>query len=84
LSLRSGRSAWKGQSLVPFSNLKQALEDIVPIRIRTNARAWTILPNFAKHVNVGSVRFLVPNGKDYVPVTVILDMIDHKLGEFAH
>lgn len=35
-------------------------------------------------VNADSVRFLVHNGKDYVPVTVTQDMIGHKLGEFAH
>jgi len=76
LILRSGRSAWKGPYFVAFSNLKQALEDNVPIR--TNARACTILPNFV------GVRFLVHNGKDYVTVTVTQDMIGHKLGEFAH
>jgi hypothetical protein len=30
------------------------------------------------------VRFLVHNGKDYVPVTVTQDMVGHKLGEFSH
>jgi len=35
-------------------------------------------------MTVDSVRFLVHNGKDYVPVTVTQDMIGHKLGEFAH
>lgn len=33
-----------GPYFVAFSNLKQALEDNLPIR--TNARACTILPNF--------------------------------------
>ena len=32
---------------------------------------------------VCSLRFLVHNGKDYVPVTVTQDMVGHKLGEFA-
>ncbi len=30
-----------------------------------------------------SVRFLVHNGKDHVPVVVTQDMVGHKLGEFA-
>ncbi|KAF9234543.1 hypothetical protein BU15DRAFT_89946 [Melanogaster broomeanus] len=76
LILRSGRSAWKGPYFVAFPNLKQALEDNVPIR--TNARSCTILPNFV------GVRFMVHNGKDYIPVVVTQDMIGHKLGEFSH
>ncbi|KIJ12408.1 hypothetical protein PAXINDRAFT_101227 [Paxillus involutus ATCC 200175] len=76
LILRSGRSAWKGPFFVAFPNLKQALEDNTPIR--TNARSCTILPNFV------GVRFMVHNGKDYLPVTVTQDMIGHKLGEFSH
>lgn len=31
-----------------------------------------------------SVRFMVHNGKDYLPVIVTQDMVGHKLGEFAH
>jgi len=30
------------------------------------------------------IRFLVHNGKDYVPVNVTQDMVGHKLGEFSH
>lgn len=30
-----------------------------------------------------SLRFLVHNGKDYVPVLVTQDMVGHKLGEFS-
>ncbi|KAI0246654.1 hypothetical protein BJV78DRAFT_1398344 [Lactifluus subvellereus] len=30
------------------------------------------------------IRFLVHNGKDYLPVTVTQDMVGHKLGEFSH
>lgn len=29
------------------------------------------------------IRFMVHNGKDYIPVTVTQDMVGHKLGEFA-
>ncbi|KAH7882675.1 hypothetical protein F5I97DRAFT_1907412 [Phlebopus sp. FC_14] len=73
---RSGRSAWKGPYFVAFPNLKQALEDNVPIR--TQARSCTILPNFV------GIRFMVHNGRDFMPVTVTPDMVGHKLGEFAH
>jgi len=31
-----------------------------------------------------SIRFMVHNGKDYVPVNVTQDMVGHKLGEFSH
>ena len=30
------------------------------------------------------IRFLVHNGKDYLPVTITQDMVGHKLGEFSH
>ncbi|KAG0698550.1 hypothetical protein DFH29DRAFT_983849 [Suillus ampliporus] len=76
LILRSGRSAWKGPYFVAFPNLKDAL--INNVAIRTQARASTILPNFV------GIRFMVHNGKDYVPVTITQDMVGHKLGEFAH
>lgn len=29
------------------------------------------------------IRFMVHNGRDYVPVQVTQDMVGHKLGEFA-
>ncbi|KAF9814631.1 hypothetical protein IEO21_04994 [Rhodonia placenta] len=71
----SGRSAWKGPFFVAFPNLRQALENNVPIK--TKARSCTILPNFV------GLRFLVHNGKDFVPVTISQDMVGHKLGEFS-
>jgi len=73
--LKSGRSAWKGPYFIPFPGLREALSNHVPIK--THARACTILPNFV------GVRFLVHNGKDYLPVLVTQDMVGHKLGEFA-
>ncbi|KAJ7119072.1 hypothetical protein C8R44DRAFT_707377 [Mycena epipterygia] len=73
--LQGGRSAWKGPYFVAFPNLREALEQHVPIR--TKARACTILPTFV------GIRFLVHNGKDYVPVMVSQDMVGHKLGEFS-
>ncbi|KAI0370937.1 mitochondrial 30S ribosomal protein S19 [Pilatotrama ljubarskyi] len=73
--VQGGRSAWKGPFFVAFPNLRKALEN--NIAIKTQARSCTILPNFI------GLRFLVHNGKDYVPVTVTQDMVGHKLGEFA-
>ncbi|KAH8101269.1 mitochondrial 30S ribosomal protein S19 [Cristinia sonorae] len=75
LVAQAGRSAWKGPFFVAFPNLREAMENNIPIR--TKARACTILPNFV------GVRFLVHNGKQYLPVTVTQDMVGHKLGEFS-
>ncbi|KAI0030839.1 hypothetical protein K488DRAFT_87380 [Vararia minispora EC-137] len=76
LVVRSGRSAWKGPFFVQFPNLREAKINNIPIK--TQARACTILPDFV------GLRFMVHNGKDYVPVIVTQDMVGHKLGEFAH
>ncbi|KAF7310418.1 Mitochondrial 37S ribosomal protein [Mycena chlorophos] len=73
--LKSGRSAWKGPYFVAFPNLREALESHVPIQ--TKARACTILPTFV------GIKFMVHNGKDYIPVDVTQDMVGHKLGEFS-
>ena len=45
--------------------------------IKTRARSCTILPTFV------GLKFLVHNGKDYIPVNITEDMIGHKLGEFS-
>ncbi|THU94173.1 mitochondrial ribosome small subunit component RPS19 [Dendrothele bispora CBS 962.96] len=74
--LKSGRSAWKGPYFVAFPNLKEALTSHVAVK--TDARSCTILPTFV------GIRFLVHNGKNYVPVMITPDMVGHKLGEFAH
>jgi ribosomal protein S19 len=41
------------------------------------ARSCTILPSFV------GLKFLVHNGKEYIPVHVTEEMIGHKLGEFS-
>ena len=83
-----------GPYFVAFPKLREALTNHVPIK--TQARSCTILPNFVGFVVIfvllckttnsssGRVRFLVHNGKDYVPVLVTQDMVGHKLGEFSH
>ncbi|KZS89309.1 ribosomal protein S19/S15, partial [Sistotremastrum niveocremeum HHB9708] len=64
-----------GPYFVAFPNLREALQNNLPIQ--TQARACTILPSFV------GIRFMVHNGKSYLPVTVTQDMVGHKLGEFA-
>ncbi|KAF5393374.1 hypothetical protein D9757_000501 [Collybiopsis confluens] len=73
---KGGRSAWKGPYFVAFPNLRDAQNS--NIAIKTEARSCTILPNFV------GIRFLVHNGKSYLPVMVTQEMVGHKLGEFAH
>ncbi|KAL6308795.1 hypothetical protein BKA93DRAFT_724854, partial [Sparassis latifolia] len=67
--------AFSGPFFVAFPNLRNALDNNIPIR--TKARSCTILPNFV------GIRFQIHNGKDYVPVLITQDMVGHKLGEFA-
>lgn len=64
-----------GPFFTSFPNLAQSLASSTPVR--TSARSCTILPNFI------GMRFLVHNGKQYVPVAIIPEMVGHKLGEFA-
>lgn len=35
-------------------------------------------------LTVRRIRFMVHNGKDYLPILVTQDMVGHKLGEFSH
>ncbi|GAA5882524.1 hypothetical protein JCM1840_000646 [Sporobolomyces johnsonii] len=69
------RAAWKGPYFTAFPGIAEAVKTNTPIR--TSARACTILPNFI------GMRFLVHNGKQYVPVHITPEMVGHKLGEFA-
>ncbi|AAW46225.1 ribosomal protein S19 [Cryptococcus gattii Ru294] len=73
LALR--RSTWKGPFFTAFPSLSHHLKNNTPIF--TKSRASTILPNFV------GIKFMVHNGKDYLPVTVSEEMVGHKLGEFA-
>ena len=45
--------------------------------IKTWSRRSTIFPEFVWHT------FAVHNGKEFIPVYVTEEMIEHKLGEFA-
>eukprot|EP00842_Homolaphlyctis_polyrhiza_P004281 jgi/Hompol1/4854/HPOL_001654-RA len=68
----AGRSAWKGPFFVPLPRANAANDPV-----KTAARASTILPT-----HVGR-KFLVHNGKSFVPVFVTEQMVSRKLGEFA-
>ncbi|WOO78504.1 37S ribosomal protein S19, mitochondrial [Vanrija pseudolonga] len=69
------RSSWKGPYFTAFPSLQESLRTGSPIF--TKSRACTILPNFV------GLRFMVHNGKDYLPVNVSEEMVGHKLGEFS-
>ncbi|KAK4687073.1 hypothetical protein P7C73_g3045, partial [Tremellales sp. Uapishka_1] len=69
------RSAWKGPYFTAFPSLTAALKNSTPIY--TKSRACTIVPNFV------GLKFMVHNGKDYLPVQVSEEMVGHKLGEFS-
>ena len=55
------------------SNLKLGDKTV----IKTWARASTITPQMV------GFNFAVHNGKDFIPVFVVENMVGHKLGEFA-
>lgn len=64
-----------GPYFTAFPSIAEAMQNNQPIF--TKSRACTILPNFV------GLRFMVHNGKDYVPVPVTEEMVGHKLGEFS-
>ena len=73
------RSLKKGPYV--FNRLLQKVEELNKSGkkevIKTWSRRSTIFPTFIGHT------FAVHNGKEFIPVYVTEDMVDHKLGEFA-
>jgi small subunit ribosomal protein S19 len=74
-----GRSLKKGPYIDPrlaekVSRMESSGEQQV---IRTWSRRSTIPPEFVGHT------FAVYNGRKFVPVFVVENMVGHKLGEFA-
>lgn len=67
--------SFQGPYFVAFPNLQESLKNNTPVY--TRARSCTILPNFV------GIKFMVHNGKDYIPVQITEEMIGFKLGEFA-
>ena len=73
------RAVWKGP-FVEDSLMKKVDKyktDPKKIPIKTWSRKSTIIPDFV------GVRFLIYNGKKFIPITISEEMVGHKLGEFA-
>lgn len=75
LATRMLTESFQGPYFVAFPNLQESLKNNTPVY--TRARSCTILPNFV------GIKFMVHNGKDYIPVQITEEMIGFKLGEFA-
>jgi small subunit ribosomal protein S19 len=73
------RSVWKGPFVHPSVLKKSAkateANDKKPIK--TWSRSSTIIPQMV------GLTFDVHNGRKFIPVSVVEDMIGHKLGEFS-
>ncbi|KUI67328.1 37S ribosomal protein S19, mitochondrial [Cytospora mali] len=65
-----------GPHIVPLPLVRPQEGKYTP-PIRTQARSATVLPSFV------GLTFEVYNGKVYNPVTIMEDMVGHKLGEFS-
>ena len=73
------RSLRKGPYIHPklFKKVQGHLEGKIKGVIKTRSRASTILPMME------GLTFDIHNGKEYVRIFIIMEMIGHKLGEFA-
>ncbi|RME77797.1 MAG: 30S ribosomal protein S19 [Planctomycetota bacterium] len=73
------RSSKKGPYVDPkvWKKVKKQKETGSREPIRTWARACTIIPEFVDHT------FEIHNGRNFVKVYIVEDMVGHKLGEFA-
>lgn len=71
------RSIKKGPYLDPKLMKKVISQKSEADPIKTWARRSEISPEMVGYV------FLVHNGKDFIPVRVVEEMIGHKLGEFS-
>jgi small subunit ribosomal protein S19 len=68
------RSIWKG----PFSQVRSKFKEVRHIK---EARVWSrtsmVLP-----LQIGK-EYKVYNGKNWIPVKVVEDMVGHRFGEFS-
>lgn len=64
-------------SPVLFKKVKKHIDSNLKTPIKTWARSSTIYPEFV------GFTFHIHNGKSFIPLIVTLDMVGHKLGEFA-
>lgn len=76
-SLQRGLTPEQRIFLENIRKAKEALKTEAKIVVKTHARDMVILPEM-----VGT-RILVHNGKEFVTVDVVPEMIGHYLGEFA-
>jgi len=71
------RSAKKGPFIAPSIQKKLSRQKPEGDPIKTWARNCDISPEMVGYM------FLVHNGKDFIQVKIVEEMIGHKLGEFA-
>ena len=73
------RSVWKGPYVHPsvLKKTAKAIENDDRKPINTWSRGSTIVPSMV------GLTFEVHNGNKFIPVSIVEDMIGHKLGEFA-
>ncbi len=73
------RSVWKGPFVHPsiLKKVQKANETNDRKPVQTWSRASTIIPPMV------GLTFNVHNGQKFIPVSIVEDMIGHKLGEFA-
>lgn len=73
------RSVWKGPYVKSdlITKAKKVQESGKRTPIKTWSRSSTIIPLFV------GLNFSVHNGRKFIPVFVMEDMVGHKLGEFA-
>ena len=74
-----GRSVKKGPFVQPalMKRVQEMNKSGEKRILKTWSRASTIFPDFVGHT------FAVHDGRKHVPVYVTVDMVGHKLGEFA-
>ncbi len=73
------RSIWKGPYVKEYliKKAKKMQESGRKTPIKTWSRGSTIIPLFV------GLNFTVHNGKKFIPVFIMEDMVGHKFGEFA-
>ena len=73
------RSIWKGPYVKEclIKKAKKMQESGRKTPIKTWSRGSTIIPLFV------GLNFTVHNGKKFIPVFIMEDMVGHKFGEFA-
>ena len=73
------RSVWKGPFVDPtlIKKVEKLKDKSNKPPIKTWSRKSTIIPEFIGH------SFLIHNGKKFIPIKIVEEMVGHKLGEFS-